>query len=302
MAKLKKPLLSLEAKGTLGDSLTFQHRKGIDFVREKPIPAQPRSLAQMYQRWQYQDYIAWWHTLSVAEKAGFRAEGSRYHLTAFAYFMKTQLAGLSDLVVRLHFDEISGAVATDSSKNGNDGVIIGASPVTGRIAGGYHFDGLNDRIAIPSPASICPTTAISFTFFMRLNADRAPGVAPNMQMFSKLNSFRAGWEANQSPLYFWLRMGAVNYAMATTKDVWNGGQIYPIGFTFDGTTWLTYVDGIEDNSSIEAGTIDTNDNELQLGRHGLGFWWGGDLDEFTEHNRCLTALDMLRHSERRYPL
>ncbi|GAJ14702.1 unnamed protein product, partial [marine sediment metagenome] len=50
MAKLKKPLLSLGARGTIADTLTFQKRQGIDLVKRKPVPSQPRTLPQMYQR------------------------------------------------------------------------------------------------------------------------------------------------------------------------------------------------------------------------------------------------------------
>lgn len=50
MAKIKGPLLSLSATGTVADTTTFAKWKGIPYVRQKVNPANPRTTAQVATR------------------------------------------------------------------------------------------------------------------------------------------------------------------------------------------------------------------------------------------------------------
>ena len=127
MTKLKQPILSLESSGTLSDSLTFQRSRKTDVVRATPKPIQPNTIAQLYHRWDYHDYAYIWSLLPQATKDEYRTKGSRYHLTAFAYWMKVALAALTYNACRLRIDEGSGTYCYDSSKNQNNGTIIGAT-------------------------------------------------------------------------------------------------------------------------------------------------------------------------------
>ncbi|WKZ17207.1 MAG: SBBP repeat-containing protein [Candidatus Jettenia caeni] len=55
----------------------------------------------------------------------------------------------SDLQVRYTCNEGSGTMVTDSSGNGNNGIIEGATWTTGREEGGLSFDGIDDSVSIP---------------------------------------------------------------------------------------------------------------------------------------------------------
>ncbi|MBA7588758.1 hypothetical protein ES708_30826 [subsurface metagenome] len=89
MAKPKKPLLSLAARGTIADSLTFQKRGRRTIAREKPIPKDPRSEAQLAQRDRYKEAVASWHSLTLEEKEAWR--GVCPGLTAYQCFMRAEL-------------------------------------------------------------------------------------------------------------------------------------------------------------------------------------------------------------------
>jgi hypothetical protein len=91
MAKPDKPLLSLGARGTIADSLTFQKRgKGkATIARQKPIPKDPKSEAQLAQRQIYRDAVAVWHALTPEEKEAWR--GVCPGLTAYQCFMRSEL-------------------------------------------------------------------------------------------------------------------------------------------------------------------------------------------------------------------
>ncbi|MBA7588133.1 hypothetical protein ES708_30183 [subsurface metagenome] len=89
MAKPKNPLLSLGARGTIADTLTFQKRGREHFAREKPIPKDPKSPAQLAWRQVYRDAVAVWNALSLEEKEAWR--GVCPGLTAYQCFMRSAL-------------------------------------------------------------------------------------------------------------------------------------------------------------------------------------------------------------------
>ncbi|MBA7570584.1 hypothetical protein ES708_12337 [subsurface metagenome] len=89
MSKPDKPLLSLGARGTIADSLTFQKRGREHIVRKKPIPRDPKSPAQLARRQIYRDAVASWHSLTPEEKETWR--GVCPGLTAYQCFMSSEL-------------------------------------------------------------------------------------------------------------------------------------------------------------------------------------------------------------------
>ena len=52
------------------------------------------------------------------------------------------------LVGKWNFDEGAGSVVGDSSGNGNDGVIRGATWVKGKYGGALSFDGVDDYVTV----------------------------------------------------------------------------------------------------------------------------------------------------------
>lgn len=89
MAKPDKPLLSLGARGTIAHSLTFQKRGRTPFVRQKPVPKDPKSPAQLAQRQIYKDAVDAWHALSPEEREAWR--GVCPGLTPYQCFMRSAL-------------------------------------------------------------------------------------------------------------------------------------------------------------------------------------------------------------------
>ncbi len=90
MAKPKRPLLSLGARGSIGDTLTFQKRGRLTIARQKPIPTDPQTDLQLAQRQVYRDAVAAWNALTPEEKEAYR--GICPGLTPYQCYMKTALA------------------------------------------------------------------------------------------------------------------------------------------------------------------------------------------------------------------
>ncbi len=89
MAKPDKPLLSLGARGTIADSLTFQKRGRATIARRKPIPTDPESTAQLAQRKIYTAAIATWQALTPEAKEAWR--GVCPGLSPYHCFMRSEL-------------------------------------------------------------------------------------------------------------------------------------------------------------------------------------------------------------------
>ncbi len=90
MAKPKTPLLSLGARGSIGDTLTFQKRGRLTIARQKPIPTDPQTDLQLAQRQVYRDAVAAWNALTPEEQEAYR--GVCPGLTPYQCYMKTALA------------------------------------------------------------------------------------------------------------------------------------------------------------------------------------------------------------------
>lgn len=311
MSRLKNPLLSLGAKGGLADSVTYVRRRGVDIVEKKPIPRDPQSLAQMYQRWDYQDGISYWNTLSNAAKQVYKSAASRYHMTGFAYFMRWYLKNLPDIAGRWRLDEAAGITAYDSSKNANHGTFIGTTPITGIIDRGRLFDGINDRIPCGGHSSLLSPNIGTVEGWIK---GTTLVIAADEQATDRQNEFLilVRMADQNMGITIW-QAGAVHYDLRTPNN------------SLDSTKW-TFFNVWSDSSTIYASlntvpqvlaeAVGVNDgtwfgglpllDHFQIGasmRNNIpaGFW-DGDMDNIVSYNRVLSLQDQQRHYARQYPL
>lgn len=302
MAKLKNPVISLEAHGTIADTLTLQRRKGETIARKKPVPRQPNTLAQMYQRWDYQYSISIWHDLSNADKQAYKAAGGRLHMTGFAYWMKVQLAGLPDLVARWHLDEPTGNTAHDSSPYGDPLAITGALHVPARIDYGLYFDGIDDHLysLIKPQWNITEGTWAAFVYIHSWNT---------LKSINALITTRGGYSiiiystgANTGKVEATANVGAAPNTARSPTAVSLATQLH-IGATWDLTTLTLYIGGLPvATANPFPGPLDPGIQlwvaSLWLANYNLN----ATIDEICILSRALTQPQMKLLSERRYPL
>lgn len=300
MAKTKTPFLSLGARGTIGKAVTYQEGKAGTIIRAKPLPAYRRTLPQVYQRWDYQDGIALWETLSDATKSQWRAVGSRKHLTAFQAFMSNYLTHLPDLIARYTLDERVGAITYDTSKGGHHGTIFGASPATGIIDQGRYFDGLNDHIQVPHHPDLNLNLMTICAFFKPENIIQAYHVivAKLKDDFSLINFILYGGLAD---VYFACKSGGV-WKSATAVGILQADTWIHLAGTYDGTNLKLYADGAL-KATTPQGTPDLNTFAMSIGRRNWPVSYAytkGVIDQVRLNNRVLTQPHIQRISERSY--
>lgn len=301
MTKLKNPLLALDARGTLASSITLQNNFYRTFARSKPTPTDPKSLAQIYQRWDYQDALFEWSLLSDAQKAAYRPLASRKKWPPLAYFIFEYLHALPNLAGRWHLDEPSGNIAHDSSKNTNHGTIFGATPTTGIISGARHFDGIDDQVTLGNHPSLNLTTALTLQAFAR-TPDPTHHSAIFVRNWGDIPGIFLGFETNstliRAILYLRNTDGLTRYGYTNFGDVIENTWYHLAGW-WDGTTVKLYVNGTEaPHTTLLSGTVSMPTKVWYLSRVNR---FVGTIDHVSIHTKALNERLIKLHSQRRYP-
>ena len=87
MAKTTGPLFSVEAHGTIGNSISYQKGSGGNRVTIKPVHRDAQSAGQLSNRSTYQSGVAAWHNLHVHSKEFYNYLGEQLSMTGFNYAM-----------------------------------------------------------------------------------------------------------------------------------------------------------------------------------------------------------------------
>lgn len=301
MSKLKNPCLSLDAHGSLSEAITFTRRRKTNIVETKPIPAYRRTLPQVYQRWLYEDYAYLWRQQSLATQRQYAASGVRFHLTGFQYWMKYQLTNLPDILGWWKMDDNTGVVTVDSSRQGHDLTVIGASPQTGIIGGAFSFDGINDRLLGPKASLAIGTSDFTFTGYLRTTQVAKSYILHKhtwplgVSIFIELNLLRTHFSDS-----------GVRIETFSASAV-NTGLIIPFAITYDrDANCQIYLNGVADGAPVaiaaQQGSVTAPLASLFVGCHNTLIQWFLDMiDDFRCYNRLLDQNEITRHAERRYP-
>lgn len=311
MTKTKTPLLSLDAHGTLASQFTFQKKDSLTMVRVKPTPSDPKTLLQMYQRWEVQDYIAYWQTLTDAQKLVYFRAGAKNHRTPVAEFLKGHLSELPDIVARYRLDTISGNTVMDSSKNAYHGTVFGPSLTDGIIDKALLFDGIDDYVRIPKADGVVNGDISVEAFIMIDPAQTAYDYIISKRHFwaGALYNYNFWVHFNTTPanaaLYFEYGDGVGNHYGAGAYHSWTPGIWYHVAATHDGTNVRLYINGALHATRPSAWTMVGGANYyLCIGcraTRNTG-WWKGKIDNPIIRNRIETEAEIYLHSQRHYPL
>ena len=89
MAKVKGPLLSQRAHGSIGDLITYQSRNIFQNCHRKATPTDRNSPAQISRREIFAAAILVWQSMTADEKEVYNAQGITYNnISGFNVFLK----------------------------------------------------------------------------------------------------------------------------------------------------------------------------------------------------------------------
>lgn len=91
MALVHGPLMSLDASGTIGKAITYTKWKGRNVVRERVIPANPKSGAQVGRRAMFAFLTQNWAGLTAAEKASWQDLADQLVASPFNAYIKDNM-------------------------------------------------------------------------------------------------------------------------------------------------------------------------------------------------------------------
>jgi hypothetical protein len=192
------------------------------------------------------------------------------------------------------FDDGAGTTATDSSGNGNNGVIHSASWTTGKSGGALRFNGVDSYVKIPHNSVLSGFSQLTMEVWVKMNSFRerpigivckASGTAmPTsdaeyaLVLFDKTPSFEV-YNGN----YLFQTTGDQE---TSQTDTW-----YHIAGTWSGTSYAFYVNGVlVDSGSNAASSPHSYPIDLEVGRIGTYSWtyFDGVIDEVKIYNYART--------------
>lgn len=101
MARTKGPLFSLDASGTIAETIVYSRWKGRSYVRRHQIPYNPQTTKQVNVRKAMALLVAYYQTLDGAVQALYETEGKKIQLSGFNYFVRR---GMNEYVSQLGTD------------------------------------------------------------------------------------------------------------------------------------------------------------------------------------------------------
>ena len=108
MAKVFAPFLSIGATGTVGKTLTASTWKGREYMKQRFVPHNPKSVRQVARRATMADGVSKWKyrtdLVSAAAKTLWASYGDKHQISGFNRFMKFYMTE--------NYDKVAGAVVS----------------------------------------------------------------------------------------------------------------------------------------------------------------------------------------------
>jgi len=209
------------------------------------------------------------------------------------------------LVAEWHFDEGSGSVLKDSSGNGNDGVIYGATWVEGKYGKALSFDGVDDYVDCGNGASLnfgTDTFAIeTWVKTIDTTTDNWEGIVGR---WGKSGDYYNGYWLQYFPNEgIWAFGWHGQIYLNPTRSISDGNWHHVVCQKTGSTSAELYIDGefVGKRTDLPSISTDTTD-PLSMGRLSSADIYGeryfsGIIDEVRIYNRALSAEEIKEHYE-----
>ena len=179
-------------------------------------------------------------------------------------------------------------VANDSSGNNNDGNLIGnPTLVDGEFGKALEFDGVDDYVELPE---LPEQTNQPLSFTAWINWRGSTATTRGVWGYTNAATINCHFEIQAAGMR--LRLGDINNTGMTSPPV---NQWAFVAFTYDGSTAIYYLDGVEvDNFSGNTGAILGAESALgnMVGVSDTGRFFDGLIDEAAIFNQALEDGDI----------
>ena len=314
MAKIKAPLFSLDATGTLDKNITYKGKLR-DQIAQKyskpgdknPFESSPR---QKDQRSIIRLITIHWQCMSSADKLSWEnaAKDVRFKGTGYHYFLHMAQQNLTQYLGLVGYWSMNYSIddkIPDLSGNGNHGILSPIYPCDcptlvdsfdKKHGKAISLNGLSTFLLVPHCTLLNPSTFWTMSFLLYFRNGAATYMFVNKGIMTLNNFFYSRVQANI--LYFVIKDG-INYLDVLTPfpSAYNNTWTRIFLLKNDHTTYI-YLNGVfkASNSNPAIGSITTTDS-LSIGRDLRGHsYTDGLIDEVTVWNRFLSELEIKKYS------
>jgi hypothetical protein len=198
-----------------------------------------------------------------------------------------------------HLGESSGTTAADSSGRGNsgtyrNGIVQGQTGPIANGDGAVRLDGTDDFVNVPDSASLSPTGTLSVEAWVYLDAYPATGQFFNI--VNKANAYALQAEAHSAgtaSLQFQVYHATGRVQTEAAKTVLKTGQWAHIVATYNGSTSVLYVNGVQVASVAQTGPVVDTATPLTVGAATKTL--KGRVDEVAVYSTALSAARVQAH-------
>jgi len=307
MVKLKGPIMSLEAHGSIGKILTFSERGSGSQTRKYTKPIKAPSAKQRAQRRLTEFLVAQWQNMTENQKDVYEdaAKATGKQISGYHYFLSVAQRDLyahTKLCAYWSFNEIVGDQVLDLSGNANHGTLKPTFPSDAptlatarskRFGSALSFNGSSDNIQCPN------TPSLNITDVLTLEAWVYPAaLSGNLTVMNKY------WSHYGMEVYGNFFRVMYRNEVPTTKVI-DTHYRFPVAekwycLTFvmvAGDTLYFYVNGTpagDESIAFVGNSIESNLDPLSIGCvGGNSSYFNGKLDELCIYNRALSAAEIL---------
>lgn len=307
MAKIKGPLLSDDAHGSIGKLLTYSHRKSGKQARIYNKPLVTPSAKQRGQRRLTEFLVAHWQNMSDADKATWatKAEASDLNITGYHYFLREAQRDLythHGLCAYWHCNEIIGGKVLDISGNAHHGTLKPSWPdnaptlitsVKTKFSKGLLYDRVDEYVDTAHTAKLNISDAITIEGVIKTT-----GEEENQYIFCK--GYKIFFKVSVKRLEIGIDIDGLKYANGLHHDYLLGVP-YSVAAVYDkddGTNKIhIYAKGTEIEYTLQddtaGGAIETDESAINIGRREDALHFGGLIDEVCYYNRGMSAAEIL---------
>ena len=202
------------------------------------------------------------------------------------------------LVAAYAFNEGSGVTAGDLSGNNLSGAINGATWTAGKFGGALSFNGVSNLVTVADANALDLTTALTLEAWVYPTVAGGGSTWRNVLIKERpggeVYNLYASVDTDRPSVY------VVRAAQTGTPLDATGTAGLPVNTwthlaaTYNGTTLLLYVNGIQVGSRAVSGALLTSTGALRIGGNSVwGEFFQGRIDEVRIYNRALTAAQLL---------
>jgi len=217
-----------------------------------------------------------------------------------------------NLVAYYKFDEGSGTTAYDSSENGNNGTIYGASWIDGKMGKALRFNGSNNYVEIPSsPTLNSITSQITIIAWIKTNFSQRGTIVENWY-YDKTVTPQIGERAYICTAESGADAGKFEFGLSPygngSGGVWlksntavTPNQWVHVAFVSNATNMSIYINGSLDATTSAPSQIHISNHSIHIGAWNAkeegsplySNFFNGTIDEVKIYNRALSAEEIL---------